>query len=203
MYPLFYTFMTLGLRAGEIRGLIWDNYDPVEQSLEIEKQGSRYANEERVELKSEASSRILYLGSGMVNALNIQFRWQLKMSSGNESWNPLNLIFCNKQGGMFHETALHKAAISRQKRAGVRSFHLHDQRDFALSRLVAEGYDAATVSKIAGHSKVATTYDTYVRAFEDRQRQVRLSFPTTAPTKNARTPTNTTEALNPKNDYNE
>ena len=47
------------------------------------------------------------------------------------------------------------------KRAGVRGYRVHDVRHAFITHLVAQGIDAVTGSRIAGHATVAFTLQTY------------------------------------------
>jgi integrase len=197
MYPVFCTFLSVGLRLGELRGLVWDDYDQRENILSIRRQGG-FGDEVFAPLKSEASRRNLYLNDTMKEALAEQRSWIAYKRKRNPDWNPLNLIFCTLKGAMFTEGGLRNALKTRQQYVDVGDFTIHDQRHFVLSHLVSQGYSAAEVSRIAGHSNPHITYRVYVRAFEERQKRIRLGIPTSIPTKNAVASDSTQEAIEDK-----
>lgn len=197
MYPVFCTFLSVGLRLGELRGLVWDDYDQRESILSIRRQGG-VGDEAFAPLKSEASRRNLYLNDTMKEALAEQRLWIAYKRKRNPDWNPLNLIFCTLKGTMFTEGGLRNALKTRQQYVDVGDFTIHDQRHFVLSHLVSQGYSAAEVSRIAGHSNPNITYRVYVRAFEERQKKIRLGIPTSIPTKNAVASDSIQEAIEDK-----
>jgi integrase len=59
-----------------------------------------------------------------------------------------------------------KAFQRAAKRADVSGFHFHDLRHYFITQAVNSDIDAATVSRMAGHSTVAFTLQVYFHPSE-------------------------------------
>lgn len=167
-YAAFYLMFAVGLRGGELRGLLWRDYEKDAGTLRIERQAVKSSDGLVLgELKTNASRRTLHLDADVIAVLE-HYRTRAPHKS---------YMFPNARGGLMGETSLADFVnYARGHLDGLPKFTPHDARDFALSRLAIAGADAATLSAIAGHSSVMTTYQKYIKPLEDRKERYRLTL---------------------------
>ena len=66
-------------------------------------------------------------------------------------------VFVSQKGGAFSPNSLAQLMLRHYNRAGLEGCSSHSGRRTALSKLLKAGVDIVAVSKIAGHSSIATT----------------------------------------------
>jgi integrase len=131
-----------GMRRGEISGLNYADYNPVENSLKVMGKGQK--------------ERIIYPPEWALYSLKV---W---LETRGATPGPL---FCpaDKYGGI-RPTApnmtpytVHKIWRFRLRKAGLSGLTCHDMRRTYISNMLDSGVDIALVSKLVGHSNVDTT----------------------------------------------
>lgn len=129
-----------GLRREEITLLDLEDYHPDDGSLLVHGKGGR--------------DRLAYISNGIGEAL---MAWN--MARGNRK-GPLFLRVYPSGLIRYHRLttqAVYNAVIKRAEEAGIEHFSPHSLRRSFCSRLLDDGLDISTVSKLAGHVSIATT----------------------------------------------
>jgi integrase len=158
--PLIVTAVFSGLRASELRGLVWDDVDLKRAVLRVRQRADRWNTIGSP--KSATSTREVPLVPMVVNTLK---EWRLACPKG-----PLGLVFPDDAGKV---EALHNirrqglgkaqqaAGICTSWKRGVK-YGLHSLRHAAASMLIETGqFSPKEIQIIMGHSSIQMTYDVY------------------------------------------
>lgn len=152
------TPMFTGLRAMELLGLWWEDIDFEDGMIHVRYQLSRQG--ERVRLKSKAARRDIVLMDALAKLLR-RYRLTARFSADTD------YVF---QCGTPHQPSNYKALLGSfhdaRDAAKLRDVTPHALRHTFASILIAQGRDVQFVSRQLGHTKVSTTWDTYVHLFE-------------------------------------
>ena len=112
--------------------------------------------------KTERARRTLRLGAEVRAALKVQeSRQRRERLAAGSRWHDGDFVFTTATGApLDHSNVLHdfQAAVAR---AGLRRQRFHDLRHACATLLLEQGEELGVVSKILGHSNVATTADVY------------------------------------------
>jgi integrase len=166
-----------GLRASELRGLVWKDIDFRTAELTVSQRADRYRK--IGEPKTEAAQRVIPLPPSVVSALR---EWKLACPNG-----ALGLVFPNGAGRVeFYVNLIHRLFWPLQLAAGVvrktvadggavsiapKYTGLHSLRHFfaswCINRKVDGGLElpAKVVQYRLGHSSIMVTMDTYGHLF--------------------------------------
>ncbi len=175
LYALWAVYFSLGLRRGEALGLRWSDYDRASGMISIrrsrKKEGAKVVEGD---LKTAASRRDLPVGPGLAAILEVHREQQL---ANRTAW----LAKGARVDGdsMFTEGPGHPLdpdEIShRFKRicveAGIGEWHLHETRHTAITLALRGGMSFDRVKRLAGHSSVRVTIDTYSHLGSEDLRQ--------------------------------
>lgn len=166
----------LGLRRGEVLGLVWEAVDLDAGLLRIERSMATLAAGRLVlgTPKTAGSRRTLSLSPACVAALRShrarQAGWRL---SAGEHWTDtfvddcgeqVHLVFTDEAGRPLPSHRLNDALDRIAVTAGVGHVHPHRLRHSAASLMIANGADVATVSGVLGHASPAVTLSVYSHA---------------------------------------
>jgi integrase len=187
LYPLFYTILSTGLRAGETLGLKWT--DLRDKSLYVTEQMMTVGAPELSEVKTPRGRRRLRLADDALAVLEVQ-RLRLAEESKRPAWQERGLMFPAVNGRplrLENARRVYKRTIystwGRDENdkpvrieGSVPYITIHDLRHHHLSRLVALGHDIAAVSAKAGHSRISTTMDFYVDPDDQRVDETAVSM---------------------------
>jgi integrase len=159
--PLVVLSATTGLRQGEASALRWEAIDldagvpTVRHTLDVRTQ-------ELAPTKTDRSRRVIYLPTVALAAVREQRRRQLedRLRAGSR-WHDDGFVFASKIG-----TALDARNVVRRyhvigERAGLPDLPWHHLRHFAATALLEAGEDLFVVSRILGHTSIATTASFY------------------------------------------
>jgi integrase len=159
--PLVVLSATTGLRQGEALALRWEDIDldagvpTVRHTLDVRTQ-------ELAPTKTDRSRRVIYLPTVALAAVREQRRRQLedRLRAGSR-WHDDGFVFASKIG-----TALDARNVVRRyhvirERAGLPDLPWHHLRHFAATALLEAGEDLFVVSRILGHTSIATTASFY------------------------------------------
>jgi integrase len=140
--PLLITAVFTGLRASELRGLVWEHVDFEQRVLHVRQRADISG---RIgSLKSETSRRDVPMAPIAVAALK---EWKLACPPG-------SLVFPGRGGRVVsHETL--RSALGR----------LHRYRHFFASWLIDQGFGPKRVQVLMGHSSIKITFDVYGHLF--------------------------------------
>ena len=166
--PLLLVAIFCGLRASELRGLIWANVDLERRELHVRQRADRF--NKIGQPKSESGERTVPLLPLVVNALR---EWKLACPRGE-----LGLVFPNPKGNVEILDNIVRAGLKPvQVAAGVtvdgeaKYTGMHALRHFYASWCINRKADgglelpAKVVQERLGHSKIAMTLDIYGHLF--------------------------------------
>ncbi len=161
-YDFFYTEILTGMRAGEICGVLWEDFDEADRTLRVVRSVD-FSHGELVigETKTEDGKRTIYLPDSL---------WRLLAERKKRSFS--EWIFPNL---LKPELPLDPAKAYRQlksilKRGGLPDIRLHDLRHTFTSHAANSGIAPKTLSEIVGHSKASFTLDHYAHVTSDMQK---------------------------------
>lgn len=169
LYPLWVLMLVLGLRRGEVLGLIWESID--ESALEIGLEWqlvvvSGQPVKHKQQLKTDGSTDVLPLPPICLPALAIARdnqanartdEWPVKCICGEKH----ALVFTTASGQPIHPRNLRRSFDTRCKRAGVRLIRLQDTRRTCASLLRELDVHPRVAMQILRHSRISLTMDIY------------------------------------------
>ena len=160
-HALVATGLFTGLRAMEILGLQWGDIDFKGGEIRARYQLSRQGK--RVPLKTKAAKRDIVLMDSLGGLLRRQ-RLAERFSADSD------FVFQSTvpQVPMTYRAFLIAFHDARDA-AGLADLTPHALRHTFASILIAQGRDVQFVSRQLGHTKVSTTWDTYIHLFEARK----------------------------------
>ena len=161
----------LGMREGEIVGLLWKDVDlesgvvRVERALKEATGRPMYYGDPKAGSKRtvQAPRRIVELLRGH-RADVVELALMRRFSAG-----PDAPVFVNINGGPVRPKTAYRVWSKAAKEAGLEDRRLHALRHRAVHRLQAAGATPATTAAIVGHADVATTLRIYTATTSSEQ----------------------------------
>ncbi len=160
--PFFVTAIFTGMRASELRGLIWENVDLKREVIHVCQRADLWGTIE--ETKSAAGDREIPMSPMVLNALKA---WKLACPKGERG-----LVFPNGNGNVeshaniwnrgFAPLQIESGMVSRD---GKSKYGLHALRHFFASWAIERGFTAKKVQDLLGHANIAITFDRYGHLF--------------------------------------
>lgn len=150
----------LGLRRGEVLGLMWSDVDFEKRVLHIQRTATpKNGGFVFSDCKTEKSNRYLMIPEFLTGKFS---EWR----EIQKNFNPNALyIFEQESGKIFSATVLNKKYKTALKSCGIdTATRFHDLRHTFASYLVNDNVPISVVSQMLGHSKVSTTLDIYTHA---------------------------------------
>ena len=164
--PLILTAILTGLRASELRGLIWSDVDLKAGELHVHRRVDRFGRFGPP--KSKAGTRTIPLSPILLNTLR---SWRLACPKGK-----LGLVFPTGAGNVeSHGNILNRAFWPIQIAAGVvdpsghARYSLHALRHAAAALWIEQGLGPKRIQALMGHSSIQQTFDTYGYLLESRE----------------------------------
>ena len=138
LYPIFFTFLSTGMRRGELLNLEWRDVDFVRKRIKIRA---------KEDWQPKTSERNIPMNDSLLKVL----KKHREISKG-------RLVFTNGDGKKIHKNDLRKELMKITERCGFSDVtKLHSLRHTFASHLVMSGVDLPTVKKLMGHSDIDTT----------------------------------------------
>lgn len=160
--PLVVTDIFCGLRASEVRGMVWSQVDLKAKTLNVDRRAD--AKNQIGAPKSVAGFRIIPLPDIVVSELR---KWKLQCPRTN-----LDLVFPSERKAVMSHTSLHRLHLwPVQIAAGVcdgedARYSSHAFRHCAASLWIEQRVSPKRVQTWMGHSSIQVTFDTYGHLFE-------------------------------------
>ena len=150
-YPIFYTWLSTGLRNSELIGLTWDAVDLEAGEIRITKTLRRWMDSNTQREWSDTKNRkhrIVPLTDGAVEVLR-QHQTNLQRMGLME---PTGVVFLTKKNHQYlYDLLLERVWKRTLESCGIRYRKLYSQRHTFLSHMLASGNSPADVAAIAGH----------------------------------------------------
>ncbi len=171
-----------GVRASEVAGLEWSNINFDTREVHIRQQNKRIkewkiennefvykgSKREKVELKTEKSKRTIFIPTSLIEILKDYKEEMIKeFKEKNISFNNNTLVFLNKNLESLTANRIYNnfkrlldniEGISKERKELITP---HILRHSYASRGIEEGVDVVEMSRLLGHSKIATTVEIY------------------------------------------
>ncbi|MFX0547853.1 site-specific integrase [Hathewaya histolytica] len=159
--PLQIAFNT-GMRAVEVCGLTWDCIDLKNSTITIEKI-IIYKNKEWIfgTPKTKSSYRTILIGNTLVCILKYHKKHQIKNKLKYGKHYTLSNFVCTKENGELITTNSLKYLSHVVNYELQTPFNFHSLRYTHATILLESGANIKDIQKRLGHSKLATTMDTY------------------------------------------
>ena len=157
-----------GIRAGELRALLWSDINFERRTIKISKSVKK--NGEIGEPKTARSHREIAINPTLVMTLR---EWKLAQSLV-EARN--NLVFPNRHGEILEPGFLRRKLRQACQIAKVGLFRWHDLRHFYASTLIFNpNFDQTQLARLMGHASLAFTYKVYAHWFASSDKSIELS----------------------------
>ncbi len=163
LYAAYVLILVLGLRRGEVLGLIWDNVDLKLAELVIELQLQRVSGELlHRETKTEASDSPLPLPEICLNALtDRKERQTAEREAAGAKWQGAPMVFTTRLGTPVEPRNFNRSFQARIQKAGVRRIAVHDARRTCATLLVDLEVHPRVVMQILRHADFNVTMEIY------------------------------------------
>lgn len=162
--------LTLGVRRGELLGLRWTDVDLDDQSVDIRRNLKRRNHHGIVfdEPKTSAGIRRLPLTDELVDEFRTHRRRQAaeRLAAG-EAWQDGDYVFTTTVGTPIDPRNFERYWKAICDKADVPAHNLHTTRHTAGTVMLNVGVPLESITKILGHSSVATTADLYAKPSAD------------------------------------
>jgi integrase len=159
----FRTAIMTGVRAGELWGLEWTDFQPTTKQLFVRR---TVWNGQFQTPKTKNAKRAIDLPDELVHELKV---WELRCLP-----NPHNLMFPSPEGNITqHDNIMKRVFIPALEKGNLRQVTFHSLRHSNASIRIKKGQNLKYLSKQMGHSSVAFTLDVYGHLFSDDQQFLR------------------------------
>lgn len=161
----------LGLRRGEILGLLWSDVNLTAKKITVcnNRVQTTHGNISKAP-KSASSTRTIDLPDGIVPILKrhkaLQANNRLKLGLG---YNEGNYVYCQADGSPYCPGYISKKFTAFLKKHNLKQIRLHDLRHSNATLMLACGVPAKVASERLGHSNIAITMDLYSHVLDSMQ----------------------------------
>jgi integrase len=169
--------LSLGLRRGEVLGLLWSDIDLDKGTLRITGQVQTLRldgcqNVRTSSAKTAAGARELPLPDLLVQVLRRHWELQqLERSTLGVDWKEHGLVFPSKVGTpIWPRNLIRNFKLILQAAGLPETTRFHDLRHSCATILLAQGVSLKTVSDILGHTDIRTTANIYGHTDDDQKR---------------------------------
>ena len=155
-----------GLRAGEVRGLRWEDFDADAGTLHVERQLHAVTHKVRFGQPKDGEERTIQLAPEAVEVLKRQrIRQAEQRIAAGADWQDddisRDLIFRQRKGQAHSEVSIYWAARAAGAEIGIPGLRPHDLRHSYAVAALRSGADVKTVQHNLGHKNASITLDTY------------------------------------------
>ena len=170
---LLYTSLLLGLRRGEVIGLMWSDFDFKKGCLQVARSAYKVKGKKQdvKPPKSKSSVRTVYFSDEYAKAL-LEWRERQKQERNlsGDKWKEQDFVFTNEYGEMMCLYSLGRICSEHEEKCGLRHLKLHGLRHTCGSLMIQNGVDIQTVKSIFGHESIKTTQQ-YLTAYDHSKKR--------------------------------
>jgi integrase len=160
---LWLSCLVLGLRPGEVAGLVWSNIDLDTGLLAVSR--ARLHDPDGMRLgrtKTKRSVRTLEMPAVLIEAIRRhQLRQVEERNLVGEAWQDYDLVFTTTVGTPIDRWSLRRQFASLTEAAGLGRWHPSELRHTTVSLLSDAGVSLEEIADLVGHSTTRMTGDTY------------------------------------------
>ena len=169
-----YIALQTGMRAGEIAGLQWGDFDFINKTVHVKRTVDYAAGDTQgvlKEPKTKSSLRTIYLTDSNVREIEKYKVWVseklLKVSNKVVASTP---FLFDVDLGVLHRSASRRRWETILKQAGLKHRGFHSLRHTHASNLISQNVNMKYISERLGHSSIMVTIDIYGHCFQDDSR---------------------------------
>ena len=172
---MIYLTLDIGLRKGELMGLMWEDVNFEKSSININKQRQYVLGKGIIEgtPKTEAGVRIVTASQTVINLLKQcrtqQIEQKLKLGT---AWQNAPYVFLHEDGTAISPNLPNKWFTKLLERHNLPKITFHQLRHTNASLLISIGEDIVTVSGRLGHADKNITLNTYSHIIKSKEVQV-------------------------------
>lgn len=172
LHALYVLAVAMGMRRGELLGLLWEAVDFERGTLIVERSLQRVAGElQLVRPKTRSSVRTVPLPPLVMQALEEHRERQAQeRAAAGDGWKERGLVFTSRVGTPLEPDNLRRSWYPLRKRLGL-DVRFHDLRHSCVTLLLDLGVPPHIVQQIAGHSGIEVTMTVYAHASLDEMRK--------------------------------
>lgn len=175
LYAAYVLVLVLGLRKGEVLGLLWDFVDLATGEVNIVKQLQRISRKLMLRpVKTDASEAPLPMPDLCVTALNLRRqRQQLDKAAAGDMWeaSTLRFVFTSRHGAPVDPRNFNRSFTRRCRKAGVPTITVHDARRTCGTLLAALDVHPRVAMEILRHAKFSLTMEIYTQVSSEQTRE--------------------------------
>ncbi|MFA6636430.1 MAG: tyrosine-type recombinase/integrase [Candidatus Omnitrophota bacterium] len=138
--PIFFTFLSTGIRKAELENLEWSDIDFHRRRVKIRV---------KTDWSPKTNEREIPINEGLYDVLKEQKQKRFYKDS--------NYVFPGEDGKQIFRNRLLRRLKTLAKQLNLGDVNIHMLRHTFASQLVMKGVDLATVSQLLGHSDIETT----------------------------------------------
>lgn len=173
---IYVLLLTTGLRRGELAGLWWSDIDFKEKTLSVKKAYYKTKIKGKITTgpKSKYSIRTVGLSDlALVCLLEYKEIQETQKNAMKDNWNNAPNVFTDEFGNPLSPDAISSRWIRLVKKLPLKKIRLHDLRATFATYLIYSKTPLPDVCKLIGHSRISTTFDMYVRNYDDYYKTAR------------------------------
>ena len=170
---LLYTSLLLGLRRGEVVGLMWSDFDFKKNSLSVNRSAYKIKGEKQSvkSPKSKSSVRTVFYSDEYAEALlEWQKQQQIERETAGIRWKEEGFVFTGDDGDMMSLYSLTRICAEYEEKCGLRHLKLHGLRHTCGSLMIKNGVDIETVRSMFGHESIRTTQQ-YLSSYDSAKKR--------------------------------
>jgi integrase len=158
---LFVLAYATGARLGELLALSWGDVDFERRTISV-RHTLHTPTRTIAPPKTASSYREIVLGASVMAVIHEHRVRQLSVRlAAGATWQDGDFLFTTAAGRPLDGRAVTRSFQAALKRAGMPRQRFHDARHSVATLLIERGEELAVVSKLLGHSSIATTADVY------------------------------------------
>ncbi len=171
---MIYLSIDIGLRKGELTGLIWDDINFEKSQVNINKQRHYVTGYGTFECapKTAAGTRTVTASKTVMGLLkqyrNYQLEQRLKLGT---AWKNEPYVFLNEEGSAISPNLPYKWFVRFLERHNLPKITFHQLRHTNASILISSGEDIVTLSGRLGHADKNITLNTYSHIIKSKETQ--------------------------------
>ena len=169
---LLLTSLLLGLRRGEVVGLMWSDIDFKNNCLTVNRSAYKVKGQpQSVKMpKSKNSIRTVYFPEIYAEVLREWMEVQDRdRRAAGRGWKEQGFVFTNEVGNMINIYLLSELCSKYEEKCGLRHLKLHGLRHTCGSLMIKNGVDVETVKSVFGHESIRTTQQ-YLSSYDSAKR---------------------------------
>jgi integrase len=172
-YAAYVLVLVLGLRKGEVLGLVWDDLDldagELSVGLQLQRVGGQLLHRET---KTEGSEATLPLPDICVAALKIREDQQTAArSAAGVTWRGSTLVFTTRFGTPIEPRNFNRSYDARIAKVGVRKITVHDARRTCGTLLADLDVHPRVAMQILRHAQFSITMEVYTQVSSKATRE--------------------------------